>query len=155
LGIVLGLGSTLALGVVAGSASAQPAGVEAIANYVGADRQQVLEAGARREGSLLLYTTGTQIKPLLDRFQQKYPYVKIELVRAGPTDVARRVIEEYQAGFEKVDTFELSTNGLIPPRDAQILQPFGSPELAAFPGDVMEPNRHWVVVRESYLGIGF
>jgi hypothetical protein len=36
---------------------AQPVGVEAIANYTGADRQRILEAGARREGSLLLYTT--------------------------------------------------------------------------------------------------
>src|SRR5436190_1174375 len=49
-----------------GQANGQPATVEAVANYGGADRQKVLEDGARREGNLLLYTTGTQIKPLLD-----------------------------------------------------------------------------------------
>ena len=75
---------------------AQPVGVEAIANYAGADRQKILEAGARREGSILLYTTGTQTRPLIDRFQQKYPYLKVELVRAGSTDVARKVLEEYR-----------------------------------------------------------
>src|SRR5205814_6338550 len=91
------------------SAAAQPASVEAIANYVGADRQRVLEVAARREGSILLYTTGTQTRPLLERFQQKYPYLKIELVRAGSTDVARKVLEEYQAGYEKGDAFELAT----------------------------------------------
>jgi iron(III) transport system substrate-binding protein len=136
------------------SALAQPAGVEAIANYAGADRQRVLEAGARREGSILLYTTGTQTRPLLDRFQQKYPYLKIELVRAGSTDVARKVLEEYRAGYEKVDAFELATHGLVLPRDENILQPFDSPELAAYPPDAIEPKRNWVVVRESYTGIG-
>jgi iron(III) transport system substrate-binding protein len=120
----------------------------------GADRQQILEQGARREGSILLYTTGTQIKPLLDRFQQKYPYLRIELVRAGPQDVARRVIEEYQAGYEKVDAFELSSNGLVLPRDEKILVAFQSPEASAFAPDAIEGGRHWVVVRESYTGIG-
>ena len=136
------------------SAPAQPAGVETIANYAGADRQRVLEAGARREGSILLYTTGTQTRPLLERFQQKYPYLKIELVRAGSTDVARKVLEEYQAGYEKVDAFELATHGLVLPRDENILQPFDSPELAAYPRDAIEPKRNWAVVRESYTGIG-
>jgi iron(III) transport system substrate-binding protein len=148
------LGIALAGILAAMPARAQPASVEAVANYAGPDRQRVLEAGARREGALLLYTTGTQIKPLLDRFQQKYPYLKLELVRAGPTDVARKVLEEYQAGFEKVDAFELSSNGLIVPRDESVLRPFQSPELAAFGPEAIEPGRHWAVVRESYTGIG-
>src|SRR5215208_5436165 len=106
---------------------AQPTGTEAIANYAGADRQTVLEAGARREGTILLYTTGTQIKPLLDRFEQKYPYVKVDLARASSADTARKVVEEYRAGYEKVDAFELASRGLIVPRDENILQPFQSP----------------------------
>src|SRR5712671_7966622 len=130
-------------------------GVEAIASYAGLDRQTILEQGARREGSLLLYTTGTQIKPLVDRFEQKYSYVKVELARASSADTARKVIEEYRAGFEKVDAFELASHGLVVPRDEGILQPFRSPELAAFSPDAVEPARHWVVVRESYTGIGF
>src|SRR5262249_22335944 len=149
---VLGLAVTLVGGA---ELHAQPSSVEAIANYAGPDRQMVLEQGARREGSLLLYTTGTQIKPLIDRFEQKHPYVKVELARASSADTARKVIEEYRAGFEKVDAFELASHGLVVPRDEGILQPFRSPELAAFAADAVEPGRHWVVVRESYTGIGF
>jgi iron(III) transport system substrate-binding protein len=145
-----------ALAVALGTPSvAQPSGVGAIANYTGADRQAVLEAGARREGSLLLYTTGTQIKPLLDLFEQKYPYLKVELARGSSADTARKVLEEYRAGFEKVDAFELASHGLVVPRDENVLQPFRSPEFAAFAPDAIEPKRHWVVVRESYTGIGF
>jgi iron(III) transport system substrate-binding protein len=137
------------------TARAQPAGSEAIANYAGADRQAMLETGARREGTVLVYTTGTQIKPLLDRFEQKYPYLKVELARASSADTARKVLEEYRAGYEKVDAFELASHGLILPRDENILQPFRSPELAAYNPDAVEPKRHWVMVRESYTGIGF
>jgi len=140
---------------LAATAHAQPLSVEAIANYTGADRQKMLEEGARKEGGLLLYTTGTQIKPLLDRFEQKYPYVKVELARASSADTARKVVEEYRAGFEKVDAFELASHGLVVPRDENILQPFNSPELAAFATEAVEPGRHWVVVRESYTGIGY
>ena len=129
--------------------------VEAVANYAGPDRQKVLEEGGRREATLLLYTTGTQIKPLLDRFEQKYPFVKVELARASSADTARKVVEEYRAGFEKVDAFELASHGLVVPRDENILLPFRSPEFEAFAPDAIEPKRYWAVVRESYTGIGF
>src|SRR6266566_5492790 len=150
---VLALASFFALGLL--PAPAQPPAVERIANYAGTDRQSVLEAGAKREGGLLLYTTGTQIKPLIDRFEAKYPYLRVELARASSADTARKVLEEYRAGFEKVDAFELASPGLVLPRDEGILQPFRSPELAAFAAEAVEPGRHWVVVRESYTGIGF
>jgi iron(III) transport system substrate-binding protein len=145
----------IALATLPVPARAQPAAPEAIANYSGTHRQAMLEAGARREGTVLVYTTGTQIKPLLDRFEQKYPYVKVELARASSADTARKVVEEYRAGYEKVDAFELASHGLIVPRDENILLPFQSPELAAFNPDAVEPKRHWVMVRESYTGIGF
>src|SRR5205814_3448299 len=93
--------------------------------------------------------------PLLDRFEERYPFLKIELARASSADKARKVVEEYRAGFEKVDAFELASHGLVVPREENILLPFRSPEFDAFTPDAIEPGRHWVVVRESYTGIGF
>jgi iron(III) transport system substrate-binding protein len=150
------IGMLAALAWLAGAAPGYAQmSVEAIANDSGPDRQRRLEDGARREGTLLLYTTGTQIKPLLDRFKQKYPFLKVELARSSAADTARKVLEEYRAGYEKVDAFELASHGLVVPRDENILQPFQSPELTAYDPDAIEPRRHWVVVRESYTGIGF
>ena len=136
-------------------ASAAPQTVAEIANYAGADRQQMLEAGARREGTLMLYATGTQIQPLLDRFSQRYPFVKVAMPRASSADVTRKVIEEYGAGLYQVDAYELSSYGLVVLREQGLLQPFTSPELADFEQNTIEPGRHWVSVRESYLGIGY
>ncbi|HYM18715.1 MAG TPA: ABC transporter substrate-binding protein, partial [Micropepsaceae bacterium] len=129
--------------------------VEAIANYSGGDRQAMLEKGARAERGLLLYTTGTQIEPLIQGFTRKYPFLKVALQRGPQTDITRRALAEYRVGGSKIDMFELSSEGLILIRDAKILQPFSSPEAAAFDDAAIEKDRHWVVARESYTGIGF
>ena len=75
------------------AAIAQTRTVAAVANYTGADRQTLLEDGARKEGALLIYTTGTQIQPLIDRFKQKYPFLRVELARAPSSDVAGKVLD--------------------------------------------------------------
>ena len=146
---------TLALLAAAPPARAAPTTVAEIATYMGGDRQQMLEAGARREGTVMLYATGTQIQPLLDRFMQIYPFVKVTMPRASALDVTRKVIEEYSAGVYLVDAYELSSYGLVVERDQGLLQPFASPELADYDASAIEPGHHWVSVRESYLGIGY
>jgi iron(III) transport system substrate-binding protein len=136
-------------------AASEPTSVADIANYTGADRQSMLEAGARKEGSLMVYMTGTQIEPLIKRFMQKYPYIKVEFTRDGSVEIAQRVMQEYSAGVYLVDAYELADEGLIAPRDAGFLQPFTSPEEAAYEKDSIEPQRRWASAREGYTGIGF
>lgn len=146
----------LAATLVAASAlAAPPTSVAEIALYKGDDRQAVLEAGAKKEGRLLLYTTGTQIKPILDRFTQKYPYIRLELQRGDNADTARRIMEEYRAGLYQADGFELASEGLVIARENGILQPFWSPEEENYDPASIEKNKHWVSVRESYGGIGY
>jgi iron(III) transport system substrate-binding protein len=129
--------------------------IKDIANYAGGDRQQTLEAGARQEARLTVYTTGTQIQPLIDRFRQKYPFIRIQMLRASSVDVAVKVTHEYAAGAFLVDVFELNADGLILPRDQGVLQPFTSPEADNFEPNAIEAGHHWISVRESYTGIGF
>src|SRR5260370_10994853 len=131
-------------------AAAQSKTVETIANYSGGDRQVMLEAGARAERGLLLYTTGTQIEPLIQGFERKYPYLKVTVQRGTQADIASRALAEHRAGYKKLDMFELSSEGLILIRDANILQPSRSPQSAAFETAAIEPARHWPVVPKSY-----
>jgi iron(III) transport system substrate-binding protein len=149
--------AVLALGLIFAPrvSVAAPQSVHEIANYTGADRQQILEAGAKSEGALMVYATGTQIQPLIERFGQIYPFVKVQLARADSNDVARKVYEEYNAGVNQVDVFELSSYGLLPLRDQNILEPFTSPEGADFAPTAFEAQHRWVSVRESYIGIGY
>jgi iron(III) transport system substrate-binding protein len=136
-------------------APAAPLTVAEIANHAGNDRQRLLENGAKAEAALTIYTTGTQIAPLVDRFKQKYPFVRVQMLRASSIEVATKVTQEYSAGVFLVDAFELNSDGLILPRDQGVLQPFTSPEAANFEAHAVEGGRHWISVRESYTGIGF
>jgi iron(III) transport system substrate-binding protein len=139
----------------AGSVRADSTTGAEIANYTAPDRQRMLEEGARREGELVLYTTGTQTRPLMDRFTQKYPFIKLKLYRAGGSEVAQKVTIEYQAGFFAVDAFELGSDSLLVPRAHGILQPIASPEMAAYPTESVDAKRNWVSARESYAGISY
>ena len=133
-----------------------------IAAYKGSDRQRFLEEGAKKEGKATLYTSGI-IKAgtgkWMDDFQKKYPFVKIEYWRGGGFDVPARVIEEYKANRFVVDIFELNAGQLQSLKTRNMLVPFWSPELAAYPNDAkLAPIKDLVyglVVRESYHGIGF
>ena len=150
-----GLALAAALACGTSLAQAEPKTVAEIAAYTGADRQKVLEDGARREGALTIYSTGTQIQPLIERFAKKYPFIKVEMPRNSSSDAARLVFEEYSAGVYQVDAFELSSYGLVPMRAQGFLQPFSSPEAANYVASAIEPNHNWISVREGYTGIGY
>lgn len=137
------------------SAMAAETTVAAVAGYTGADREAFLEAGAKKEGSLLVYTIGTQSDPMFKRFQEIYPYVRLEVFRAPTPEITRRVIEEYKVGRHTADVLDISTSGLQAMRDERILQPYHSPEASAYAPDAREPNKLWVFDYEAYVGLGF
>lgn len=155
--------SLLALLVVCGYlADARSATIETLAAYRGRDRQQMLEAGARKEGRLMLYTSGiiTQaIRPLVAAFEKRYPYVKVEIFRAASGPLTKRTLEEYQAGQFLVDAFETTPTALVPLKTTKALQPFYSPHLIDYSDDAKvkadADTVYYVGVRESYIGVGY
>jgi ABC-type glycerol-3-phosphate transport system substrate-binding protein len=64
-----------------------PSTPQAIAAYQGADRQQMLEAGAKEEATITWYTVlaGDIVDALAQGFQQKYPYIKVDANRPSGT----------------------------------------------------------------------
>jgi iron(III) transport system substrate-binding protein len=154
----LGISSAIVAAVlfVASSArAADPETVSKIVNYAGADRQAFLEAGAKKEGKLLVYAVGTQIRPLMEAFKKKHPYISYQLYRGDSASIAQKVLEEYKAGRYNVDAFELNIGALQPIRNAGFLASYQSPEMKSFDPEAVEPKKHWVVARESYLSLGY
>src|SRR5205823_2011427 len=145
----------LAVILLCPSAAKAADAIEAIANDTGPDRQAILEAGARREGQLLVYATGTQADPLYQAFGRKYPFLRVNSFRADSAVVARRMMEEYGARRYLADTIDLSTAGLRPMLEAGLLRPFASPELASVKNEAIESGGHWAIDYESYLSLGY
>ena len=144
----------LLMGLAAPTAS-HAASVAEIVNYQGPDRMARLEAGAKKEGAVLIYTVGTQSQPMLDRFHEKYPYIRVEVFRGDAPEVTRRIIEEYKARRYVVDSIDLSSGGQIAMRGEGLLQPYWTPEMAAYPASAIAPEKHWVVDYEGYVGLGY
>jgi iron(III) transport system substrate-binding protein len=126
-----------------------------IANYTAADRQTFLEAGARKEGELLVYAVGSQIDPLIKAFGAKYPFLSVKVFKADIPHLLKKVTEEYRANVFNADAYELDDYGLAILRDARMLAPFQSPEMANYSSDAIEPGKHWVFMREDYASLGF
>lgn len=150
-----GLLAIAILAFASNAALAAPRTVAEIALYEGADRQAVLEAGAKKEGTVLIYTTGTQTQPVFDAFAKKYPFLRVEVFRGDTSDITRRVMEEYKAAKHVVDSIDLNTGGLHLMRDSGHLQPYYSPELAKIKPEAIEPKKHWAFVYESYVSMGY
>jgi iron(III) transport system substrate-binding protein len=146
---------TLAAALAAPAFAQAPKTVAEIANYKGADRQKIFEEGAKKEGQLQLYAIGTQNDPLYKAFNAKYPFIKIEVKKNDTAVMTRLMMEEASANTWNVDAIELTTGGLYPLREAGLLQPYWSPEMAAYSKDAFGLDNTWVLDYESYLSLGY
>jgi iron(III) transport system substrate-binding protein len=141
--------------------SAKPSGAADLAAYTGNDRERILFDGAKREGKLVWYTTlaADQNKTIAAAFEKKYPGVSIETFRTGSSALAQRLLTEAKARRHIADAIETTPPGLITFRDNQLLVPYTSPHLAAFPEDAKEraPKNlvYWTTARESYVGFSY
>lgn len=139
----------------------KPTSLADLTSYMGADREQVLYAGAKAEGKLMWYTSlaGGSYKELIKLFETKYPGIQVEAFRAGGADLMVRMEEEYKAGRFIADSIETTEGNLMFMRDLGLLQPYNSPVLKNYPDDAKEDAGkglyYWALARESYIGFTY
>jgi iron(III) transport system substrate-binding protein len=134
---------------------AEPKSVAEIAGYAAADRQAVLEAGAKSEGKLLVYSTGVQNSGMVAEFEKRYPFLTVTLNGGDSTELTRKAVEEFRAGRFDADVFELTAEGLLELSKLGVLQSFRSPETASFAPEAIGRDNQWVSLRQGLLGIGY
>jgi iron(III) transport system substrate-binding protein len=128
----------------------------AIYLFDGADRQARLLAGARKEGTVSVYTSlNTQDSvPLTSAFETKFG-IETELWRSSSERVVQRGVAEASAGRFACDVFE--TNG--PEMEAlyreQLLDGFRSPHFTDLPPAAFPKHRHYVADRFNFFTIGY
>ena len=127
-----------------------------LATYTGADREQKLIAGAKKEGELTIYTSAQadDIGALAKVFEAKYG-VKVQIWRAGSEKVMQRAIQEARGGRHTVDLLE--TNG--PEMEAlsreNILRPVKSPHHADLIPAALRPHGEWVGTRLNVFALAY
>ena len=145
----------------AGAQARKPSTIAELVTYRGADREQLLYAGAKSEGKIVWYTSlaGDSYKELVKAFETKYAGVKVESYRAQGADLVVRLEEESKARRNIADTIETTEGSLIFLRDSKLLRPYDSPQLDRYPEDGKERADknlvYWALARESYIGFTY
>ena len=136
-----------------------PTTTAAIAAYQGADRQQMLEAGARKEGTVSWYTSlaGDVLDAMSKGFEQKYPYLKVEPYRpAGSRALVTKISEEVQAKKYNADVVNSGLADLLPLRDdVKAFIPYYTPASKNYPAETKDTAQggldYWVPVASDYI----
>lgn len=125
--------------------------------YKGADREQKLIDGAKKEGAAAIYEAmivNQAMRPLAQGFEKKYPFIKLIYWRADTEDIVQKASAEVRAGHMVADVLEGTGVGEQAAR-ANIVQPFYSPTLTAYPQAFWDPKGLWASTRVSYYGSAY
>ncbi|HTE85745.1 MAG TPA: extracellular solute-binding protein [Dehalococcoidia bacterium] len=143
-------------------AAKKPVTFAEIAAYQGADRQQMLEEGAKQEGTLTWYTTiaGDVLDAEIKAFEQKYPYVKVQLFRTDTVPLQTKLIEEAKSKKYVADVTETGQDQALVLRDElKVLQPWFSPIIKTRQPSGLSPTgdgmTYWILDSESYVGFAY
>ncbi len=129
---------------------------EEIYGYRGADRDTRLAEEARKEGTLVLYTSlaPSESKPLSAAFEKKYG-VKVDLWRALSDKVVQRTIAESQAHRNSVDVVETNGPEMEMIAREKVLAEFYTPYLEDLPADAVPAHHLWLPDRMNYFVVGY
>jgi iron(III) transport system substrate-binding protein len=136
---------------------AAPKTIKEVANYMGADRQAVMEAGAKKEGTVLVYGSLTQgtAGPVFAGFVKKYPFIRLQKKVGDSITTVRQAVEEFRAQHYIVDVVGTSLGGMLPLRELGFFMPYRTPEHAAMRPEAIEPNRLWTMDFQSFVSLGY
>jgi iron(III) transport system substrate-binding protein len=129
---------------------------DAVFRYRGADRDARLVERAKREGSVVLYTSlaPTESKPLADAFEKKYG-IKVVLWRALSDQVVQRVVTEARARRNSVDVIETNGPEMEMIAREKLLADMYSPYLSDLPSAAIPPHRTWFPDRFNFYVVAF
>lgn len=146
------------LGASAGlvSQAPAPASTDSVFRYRGADRDARLVERAKREGSVVLYTSlaPTESQPLADAFQKKYG-VRVVLWRALSDQVVQRSVTEARARRHAVDVIETNGPEMEMLAREKLLGEIHSPFLADLPASAIPAHRTWFPDRFNFIVVAF
>ena len=138
-------------------AAGKPQTVAELALYKGADRQQILEAGAKKEGKLTFYTSGIlkqAVRPVVNAFEKKYPFIKVNIWRASTKPIISRLAEEYRGGKKICDVVEGTQTTHIYIQKTKIAQPFYSPNFDNMHAEALDKAPGGGVYAAAFRGSG-
>ena len=119
-----------------------------IAAYSGPDRIAKLVAGARKEGTVTIYTSETveDIGVLSQVFEAKFG-VKLNVWRGSSEDILQRAVVEARGGRFDADAFETGATAMESLHRELLLQQIDLPAAADLAPEAIQPHHEWIGTR--------
>jgi iron(III) transport system substrate-binding protein len=129
-------------------ALAQTSTAAEVAAYAGPDRTDKLIAGAKREGTLTVYTSAraSDMAALAAAFEKKYG-VKVGVWRASSENILQRAVMEGRGGRSDVDVFETGSAALEALHREQLLQKLAPPDPSSLTPAAVPAHGEWTGTR--------
>ena len=134
--------------LLAAAPAAAQKSVAEVAGLQGTDRTQRLAEGAKKEGTLNIYTSATtgDMGAVTAAFEKKYG-IKVNVWRAGSEAILQRAVTEARGRRYEVDIFETNGPELEALHREQILQEVKSPHLSELMPQAVPAHREWIATR--------
>jgi iron(III) transport system substrate-binding protein len=147
---LLGRAVALSVAMLVCGATARAQTLEELANYSGPDRTARLLAGARKEGTVTLYSSATLAdqSAIVGAFQAKYG-IKVQQWRGSSEDIRNRALTEYAGGRFDADVAETAGSEMEIMVRERLLQPVTPPAAAALIPQARMPHNGWIATRLS------
>jgi iron(III) transport system substrate-binding protein len=110
---------------------------------------------AKKEGKVMFWSSMRidDSRVLAAGFESKYPFIKVEIYRAGGEQLVNRALTESAASkttFDVINAFALKVV-----QDKGLLQAYSAPETAHYPAGFKDPRYYWVSLYSGYNVIGY
>ena len=125
-------------------------------HFSGPDRTARLVAGAKKEGTLTLYSSAP-VEVMTDvtgAFTKKYG-VKVTLWRGGSEEIMQRVIADSRGGRASADVVETAGPNIEAVNREKLLTPVEMPVTSELISEAFVPNRPWIVSRLTVFVIAY
>src|SRR5437016_11110052 len=116
-----------------------------IATYQGADRSQKILEGAKKEGTLTIYSSATveDMTTLTTAFTKKYG-IKTQVWRASSENIIQRASTEARGGRFDVDVFETDGVAMEAIHREKLLQEVRSPYIGDLIPAATPAHKQWI-----------
>jgi ABC-type Fe3+ transport system substrate-binding protein len=113
--------------------------------------------GAKKEGKLTYYTTMTisQSRQVADKFQEKYPFIKVELYRTGGGPMLNKILTEARAGRHAWDVLSGRGEMFLPLMEKKLLARYHSPEAKKIRSDLVDKEGYWTAYYVNPYALGY
>ena len=101
--------------------------------------------GAKKEGEVVWFTSMAldQSKPVVDRFAQKYPFIKPTLHRSGGGALMNKVLTEARAGRFAFDVVGGRGEMILAFKEKDLIASYRSPETKMIDPDLFDKEGYW------------